>query len=61
MFFDDDYDYLQHLRGVKEAVNWDEQELEVYTIRREDPQVTLYYLILTHTCNNNDDDSNDSN
>lgn len=39
VFFDDDYNYLQHLRGVKEAINWDEEELEVYTIRREDPQV----------------------
>lgn len=38
IFFDDDYDYLQHLRGVREAVNWDEEDLEVYTIRREDPQ-----------------------
>ncbi|XP_063848884.1 protein LTV1 homolog [Scylla paramamosain] len=38
IFFDDDYDYLQHLRGVREAVNWDEEELEVYTIRCEDPQ-----------------------
>ncbi|KAG0725567.1 Protein LTV1 [Chionoecetes opilio] len=38
IFFDDDYDYLQHLRGMREAVNWDEEELEVYTIRREDPQ-----------------------
>ncbi|KAG7169546.1 LTV1-like [Homarus americanus] len=39
IFFDDDYNYLQHLRGVREAVNWDEEELEVYTIRREDPQM----------------------
>lgn len=38
IYFDDDYDYLQHLRGVREAVNWDEGELEVYTIRKEDPQ-----------------------
>ncbi|MPC36268.1 Protein LTV1 [Portunus trituberculatus] len=41
IFFDDDYDYLQHLRGVREAVNWDEEELEVYTIRCEDPQVEV--------------------
>ncbi|KAK3858881.1 hypothetical protein Pcinc_034959 [Petrolisthes cinctipes] len=38
VFFDDDYDYLQHLRGVKEAINWDEPDLEVYTIRKPDPQ-----------------------
>ncbi|XP_050717580.1 protein LTV1 homolog [Eriocheir sinensis] len=38
IFFDDDYNYLQHLRGVREAVNWDDEDLEVYTIRCEDPQ-----------------------
>ncbi|XP_064086277.1 protein LTV1 homolog isoform X2 [Macrobrachium nipponense] len=38
IYFDDDYNYLQHLRGVREAVNWDDEELEVYTIRKEDPQ-----------------------
>ncbi|KAK7077344.1 Protein ltv1, partial [Halocaridina rubra] len=39
IYFDDDYNYLQHLRGVREAVNWDDEELEVYMIRKEDPQV----------------------
>ncbi|XP_042874983.1 protein LTV1 homolog [Penaeus japonicus] len=36
IYFDDDYDYLQHLRGVREAVEWDNLDLEVYTIRNED-------------------------
>ncbi|XP_071524131.1 protein LTV1 homolog isoform X2 [Panulirus ornatus] len=39
IFFDDDYNYLQHLKGVQEAVDWEEEDLEVYTIRREDPQM----------------------
>lgn len=45
IFFDDDYNYLQHLRGVREAVNWDDEDLEVYTIRCEDPQVTTCSLV----------------
>jgi len=38
VYFDDDYNYLQHLRGTKEAVDWDTPDLEVYTIRKEDSQ-----------------------
>ncbi|CAL4137228.1 unnamed protein product, partial [Meganyctiphanes norvegica] len=39
VYFDDEYNYLQHLRGTKEAVDWDTPDLEVYTIRKEDSQV----------------------
>jgi len=40
VYFDDEYNYLQHLRGTKEAVDWDTPDLEVYTIRKEDSQAT---------------------
>lgn len=33
VFFEDDCNYLQHLKGMWEAIRWDDEELEVYTIR----------------------------
>ncbi|RXG61954.1 Protein LTV1-like protein [Armadillidium vulgare] len=38
IYFDDDYDYLQHLRGARDGIDWDNCEMEVYTIRKEDPK-----------------------
>ncbi|XP_076055004.1 LTV1 ribosome biogenesis factor [Oratosquilla oratoria] len=38
IYFDDDYDYLQHLKGVQDGINWDSEETEVYMIRKEDVQ-----------------------
>lgn len=50
IYFDDDYDYLQHLRGVREAVEWDNLDLEVYTIRNEDTKVNIFVSCYWTNC-----------